>query len=217
MAVARKMKPKYEENRQPLIQPTRQQQVLEEFLVRLIDKHKKPTDKDVELLENLIDTLDLEFDLANLSKDNIYSTTSGAADSGSDTQKAEDATTDTYPVRFWAALALGKAGYDTRAAQTLIQVFKDATKEEEGDEAEEDEQISEAAAYALARLGAAISLQPLLDTLANDQDSDVRQWAAISLGRLGDRRAAPLLEKSAVTDSDKYVRISAKEALEDLV
>ena len=48
-----------------------------------------------------------------------------------------------------------------------------------------------------------------------DSDSDLRQAAAESLGRLGDREAEPALMKT-LGDSDLGVRQAADQALKDL-
>lgn len=58
-------------------------------------------------------------------------------------------------------------------------------------------------------------LTPLLESL-NDADDDVRYFATVALGQLGDRRAIPKLRQTAQGDAATLVREGAKTAIERL-
>ena len=58
-------------------------------------------------------------------------------------------------------------------------------------------------------------LEPLLASL-DDEDDDVRYFATIALGKLGDARALPKLKQVAQGDSAVLVREGAKSAIERL-
>lgn len=72
--------------------------------------------------------------------------------------------------------------------------------------------VGSGAAEALGLIGDERAVGPLLEALADEQDSDLRREAARALGRLGDRRAAePLI--LALADEDEHVRWAAAGAL----
>ena len=58
-------------------------------------------------------------------------------------------------------------------------------------------------------------LAPLLEAL-DDADEDVRYFATVALGQLGDRRALPKLQQVAQEDSATLAREGAKTAIERL-
>ena len=58
-------------------------------------------------------------------------------------------------------------------------------------------------------------LTPLLEAL-DDADDDVRYFATVALGQLGDRRALPKLRQVAQEDSATLAREGAKTAIERL-
>ena len=58
-------------------------------------------------------------------------------------------------------------------------------------------------------------LTPLLEAL-DDADDDVRYFATVALGQLGDRRALPKLKQVAREDSATLAREGAKTAIERL-
>lgn len=58
-------------------------------------------------------------------------------------------------------------------------------------------------------------LTPLLEAL-DDDDDDVRYFATVALGQLGDRRALPKLRQTAREDSATLAREGAKTAIERL-
>ena len=58
-------------------------------------------------------------------------------------------------------------------------------------------------------------LTPLLEAL-DDADDDVRYFATVALGQLGDRRALPKLKQIARKDSATLAREGAKTAIERL-
>ena len=58
-------------------------------------------------------------------------------------------------------------------------------------------------------------LTPLIEAL-NDADDDVRYFATVALGQLGDRRALPKLRLVAQEDSATLAREGAKTAIERL-
>ena len=58
-------------------------------------------------------------------------------------------------------------------------------------------------------------LTPLLESL-DDADDDVRYFATVALGQLGDRRALPKLKQVAQEDSAALAREGAKTAIERL-
>lgn len=52
----------------------------------------------------------------------------------------------------------------------------------------------------LSNYGDKTAVQPLIDVLRNDPDADVRGIAAFALGKIGDRRAIPVLRKAQQED-----------------
>ena len=58
-------------------------------------------------------------------------------------------------------------------------------------------------------------LTPLLEAL-DDTDDDVRYFATVALGKLGDRRALPKLKQVAQQDNATLARAGAKTAIERL-
>jgi HEAT repeat protein len=59
------------------------------------------------------------------------------------------------------------------------------------------------------------SVEPLLQTLANDKSNEVRWVAALALGEIGDIRAIPALVR-ALSEEDRYVRYGSAKALEQI-
>jgi len=59
------------------------------------------------------------------------------------------------------------------------------------------------------------SVEPVMERLRCESDSEIRFVAALALGQIGDRRAVPALEE-ALRDKDRYVRYGAVMALEML-
>ena len=85
-----------------------------------------------------------------------------------------------------------------------------------------DKEARREAAQALINIGdferhiaASDDLTPLLEAL-DDADADVRYFATVALGQLGDRRALPKLRQVAQEDSATLVREGAKTAIERL-
>jgi HEAT repeat protein len=68
---------------------------------------------------------------------------------------------------------------------------------------------------ALSEIKSQQSIDPLINTLTNDEDHEVRWVAALALGEIGDKRAVPFLI-SSLTDKDRYVRYGSAKALEKL-
>jgi arylsulfatase A-like enzyme len=58
------------------------------------------------------------------------------------------------------------------------------------------------AAKLIARSPQQVHADALARAVAGDPDDNVRLWAAIALGRLGDRRALPLIESAPLTEAD---------------
>lgn len=77
------------------------------------------------------------------------------------------------------------------------------------------EDLRARAAMAVEACGAAAAVEPLVRALEQDKATAVRATAAATLGRLGDKRARPALEKAAQSKDDG-VAYSAKEALKKL-
>jgi len=57
------------------------------------------------------------------------------------------------------------------------------------------------------------SVEPLIQTLATDENHEVRWVAALALGEIGDKRAIPSL-LNALKDKDRYVRYGSVKALD---
>jgi HEAT repeat protein len=85
--------------------------------------------------------------------------------------------------------------------------------------------VREAAAIALAHLGAREAVGPLLGLLSDDDKGEVRAVAAGSLGRIGERSAVPALVKALVdpspvvqkTSLHALARLSPREAVAPLI
>lgn len=133
---------------------------------------------------------------------------------------------DSWPLGWWSAIALGKAVGNEQAVTALIAALRNAPTEDDYAETDhndneneelqeilaEREAIAKAAAFALTNLGAT-SVQPLISILESDDERDMRQWAAIILGQIGDKRAVPSLCQAILNDQDTYVSSSAASAL----
>ncbi len=106
------------------------------------------------------------------------------------------------PVRFTAAVAIGESKYSP-ARNDVAQLLKD-----------DDENVRLAADYALAMLGGSKSYIEQIRNTMSSNDQQVRANAAFLLGKIGDRKAIPLLH-DAIRDeaSDDKVRLNAVEAL----
>ncbi len=59
-------------------------------------------------------------------------------------------------------------------------------------------------------------VEALMRALGNDATAEVRQWAASSLGDIGDASARAALEKAQASDADEGVRLMAQMALKKL-
>ncbi len=106
------------------------------------------------------------------------------------------------PVRFAAAVAVGDTRY-APARSAVAQLLTDA---------DEDENVRIAAAYAMARMGD--GGLGLLRKAVQSSDQKVRANAAFLLGKSGDRSAAGLLYQAMRDeDSDGKVRLNAAEAV----
>ena len=68
---------------------------------------------------------------------------------------------------------------------------------------------------ALSKIKSPRSVDPLIRTLATDEDHEVRLVAALALGEIGDNRAIPSLLVS-LKDEDRYVRYGSAKALEQI-
>ncbi|MGC8880568.1 MAG: HEAT repeat domain-containing protein, partial [Anaerolineae bacterium] len=77
------------------------------------------------------------------------------------------------------------------------------------------EDVRQAAARALGKIGDAAAVPALIEAL-RDEDEDVRQAAAEALGKIGDAAAVPALIE-ALRDEDMWVRRAAAEALGKIV
>jgi HEAT repeat protein len=58
---------------------------------------------------------------------------------------------------------------------------------------------------------------PRLVELLSDEDSTVRYFAVDALGRIGDRRALPALEKLAATESAHHYGRSVRDAAQEAI
>jgi HEAT repeat protein len=103
-------------------------------------------------------------------------------------------------VRKWALLALAELH-----EPTALPAFRRAAQDG-------DWMIRIFAAHGFDRLQAHDSLAEVMHLLA-DEESGVREAAAAALASIGDRRARPLLEHTAVTDPYPWVREAARDAL----
>lgn len=109
---------------------------------------------------------------------------------------------DKDPNTQWqAAEDLGKIG-DARAVEPLIKVLEKGLFS-----------TRKKAAQALARIGKP-ALTPLIDAL-NSEVSDIRQYAAMALGYMGDTKTVELLIV-ALRDDYSFVRVQAAEALGEI-
>jgi HEAT repeat protein len=68
---------------------------------------------------------------------------------------------------------------------------------------------------ALSEIKSPRSIDPLIRTLATDENHEVRWVAALALGEIGDKRAIPSLLAS-LKDADRYVRYGSGKALEQI-
>jgi HEAT repeat protein/energy-coupling factor transporter ATP-binding protein EcfA2 len=102
-------------------------------------------------------------------------------------------------VRRSAAEALGKIG-DARAVKSLISVLRDS-----------EASVQRRAAEALEKIGEP-SIKPLIAEL-RAPETQVRWFAVDILGRLGDARALPELERVAREDKDVFVADAARKAI----
>jgi len=74
----------------------------------------------------------------------------------------------------------------------------------------------EKAAEKLAKYRGTQTTAALIDTLINDEKGDVREEAAESLGKIGDRMALPFLQWAKEHDVDKATQDDAKDAIKDI-
>jgi hypothetical protein len=77
----------------------------------------------------------------------------------------------------------------------------------------EDRAVRGSAAYALGRIGSERAIEPLLNLLSSDKDSDVRWGAANALGVIGSEGAIDPLLNILSSDKDSDVRWGAANAL----
>ncbi len=80
---------------------------------------------------------------------------------------------------------------------------------------DQDEGVRARTAFALGEAGVGAAVDPLISALG-DHSASVRERAAEALGKIGDPRARPALEKAARNDPDSAVRAGAAAALEKL-
>jgi len=105
-------------------------------------------------------------------------------------------------LRYTAARALGDLR-ETEAVLGLIALLAD-----------EDFRVADSAATALTVIGA-----PAVDALltaTGEANPRVRQWSAVVLGEIGEKRAAGVLGDLAANDPDEEVRKSAARAIQEL-
>ena len=106
-------------------------------------------------------------------------------------------------VRKWALFALAEL-----REPTALPAFRRAA-------ADPDWMIRIFAAHGFDRLHSSDSLVEVV-SLLGDRESGVREAAAAALASIGDGRARPLLERTAMTDPYPWVRDAARDALETL-
>ncbi len=107
-------------------------------------------------------------------------------------------------VRQYAADGLGKLG-DTASSPILIKALADPSSE-----------VSSNSAMSLGYLKAVEAVDPLIAAISDpDCDEDTKQWAAWSLGRIGERRAIPTLIE-CLKNRGERVKESAAGALGEL-
>lgn len=106
-------------------------------------------------------------------------------------------------VRKWALFALAEL-----REPTALPLFRRAA-------ADGDWMIRIFAAHGFDRLRSSDSLIEVV-SLLGDGESGVREAAAAALASIGDGRARPLLERTAMTDPYPWVRDAARDALETL-
>jgi len=61
------------------------------------------------------------------------------------------------------------------------------------------------------------SIIPDVAKALKDKDPNVRQMAAIALGRIGDPKAIPYLEKAMMEERDTWAKLAAVAALEKIL
>jgi HEAT repeat protein len=77
-----------------------------------------------------------------------------------------------------------------------------------------DGNVRRLAASALGKLRATEAVEPLLELLAGETGPQVRQYSIVALGRIGDSRAIPSLQRIAEDSAEKgYNRIAAWDAV----
>jgi len=120
-------------------------------------------------------------------------------------------------MRYDIAKALGRLG----AVEPLIDIIKDIDKERDklsntrNDILLREYMVRSTAIEALGQIGDARAVEPLINTLKNDNSSNRRE-AATALGKIGDKRAVPALSEAALRDDYVHVREDAVKALKYL-
>lgn len=106
------------------------------------------------------------------------------------------------PIRFAAAVAIGESKYSA-GKNDVAQLLKD-----------EDENVRLAADFCLVMLGGSKSYTEQIRKAMASDDQQIRANAAFLLGKIGDRKALPLLYHAIKDEaSDDRVRLNAIEAI----
>jgi HEAT repeat protein len=109
---------------------------------------------------------------------------------------------DLVPVKFAAAVAIGESKYSA-GRNDVAQLLKD-----------NDENVRLAADYCLVMLGSSKSYTEQIRKAMASDDQQIRANAAFLLGKIGDKKALPLLHQAIRDDaSDDRVRLNAIEAI----
>jgi HEAT repeat protein len=76
--------------------------------------------------------------------------------------------------------------------------------------------VRKAALYAIEDMAEEEAVGPLTEMLKAEKDPEMRRMIVRVLGETGSDDAVPVLEKSALEDLDKKVRLEAVDALEEI-
>jgi len=80
---------------------------------------------------------------------------------------------------------------------------------------DKDKEVRKTGAMALAIIGDARAVQPLIDVFTTDKEADVREYVVDALGIIGDKRALPALNKAS-TDPVERARSAAQWAIGEI-
>ena len=168
---------------------------------------------DESVIERLIDALqDKDWDVSDRSAEALSEIGEPATEALINALAKQPNVNDFVDGRCRIAEVLGKIG-DTRAIEPLLSALKEGNIRKT-----DDNSLRSFAAKALAKYGETV-VEPLINML-DDEDRNVRAWAANALGTIGDARAVqPLINLFSGKDvyhGDWFVRFSTANALGEI-